>query len=130
MNDLFIKAVRAKLRFQVKGSGNISVEDLWDLGLERLDALAIAYNKELKDSEGESFIKPKGNKNTELTLQFKIVKFVIVTKLAEAEAKKVAKDKAEKRAQILELMKKKELSTLESKTLEELEKELVLLDAQ
>ena len=130
MNDLFIKAVRAKLRFQVKGSGNISVEDLWDLGLERLDALAIAYNKELKDSEGESFIKPKGNKNTELTLQFEIVKFVIVTKLAEAEAKKVAKDKAEKRAQILELMKKKELSTLESKTLEELEKELVLLDAQ
>jgi len=127
MEGNFIKASKLKLRFK-SGTGNVSVEDLWDLDLKIVDKIAIALKKELGENETDSFIKPKtSDKTTEL--RFDIAKYIIETRLAEQEAAKVRAEKAAKRAQIKELMAKKQLDSLESKSLEDLQKELDALEA-
>ena len=125
MNN-FEKATRLRLRFETS-RGNLNVEDLWRLPLAELDKLAIALNKQLKESSEESFIKAKSKDNKLLELRFDIVKHIIETLLSEDEEKKKAADKRAKREQLLELIAKKKNQELEGKSLEELEAELTKL---
>lgn len=126
MNN-FEKATRLRLRFETS-RGNLNVEDLWRLPLAELDKLAIALNKQLKESSEESFIKAKSKDNKLLELRFDIVKYIIETLLSEDEEKKKAADKRAKREQLLELIAKKKNQELEGKSLEELEAELTKLE--
>lgn len=126
MNN-FEKATRLRLRFETS-RGNLNVEDLWRLPLAELDKLAIALNKQLKESSEESFIKAKSKDNKLLELRFDIVKHIIETLLSEDEEKKKAADKRAKREQLLELIAKKKNQELEGKSLEELEAELIKLE--
>lgn len=127
--NIFEAASRKKLRFSGLGTkGTMSTEDLWELKLEDLDTLARSYNRAIKDLDEESFITKRSTVNIELTLRFEIVKHIITVKLEEAEKKKLAKERAEKRAQLIELIGKKELTALESKSIEELRGELAQLD--
>ena len=126
MNN-FEKATRLRLRFETS-RGNLNVEDLWKLPLVELDKLAIALNKQLKESSEESFIKAKSKDNKLLELRFDIVKHIIETLLSEDEEKKKAADKRAKREQLLELIAKKKNQELEGKSLEELEAELTKLE--
>lgn len=126
MNN-FEKATRLRLRFETS-RGNLNVEDLWRLPLAELDKLAIALNKQLKESSEESFIKAKSKDNKLLELCFDIVKHIIETLLSEDEEKKKAADKRAKREQLLELIAKKKNQELEGKSLEELEAELTKLE--
>lgn len=126
MNN-FEKATRLRLRFETS-RGNLNVEDLWRLPLAELDKLAIALNKQLKESSEESFIKAKSKDNKLLELRFDIVKHIIETLLSEDEEKKKAVDKRAKREQLLELIAKKKNQELEGKSLEELEAELTKLE--
>jgi uncharacterized protein YabN with tetrapyrrole methylase and pyrophosphatase domain len=126
MNN-FEKATRLRLRFETS-RGNLNVEDLWRLPLAELDKLAIALNKQLKESSEESFIKAKSKDNKLLELRFDIVKHIIETLLSEDEEKKKAADKRAKREQLLELIAKKKNQELEEKSLEELEAELTKLE--
>ena len=126
MNN-FEKATRLRLRFETS-RGNLNVEDLWRLPLAELDKLAIALNKQLKESSEESFIKAKSKDNKLLGLRFDIVKHIIETLLSEDEEKKKAADKRAKREQLLELIAKKKNQELEGKSLEELEAELTKLE--
>lgn len=126
MNN-FEKATRLRLRFETS-RGNLNVEDLWRLPLAELDKLAIALNKQLKESSEESFIKAKSKDNKLLELRFDIVKHIIETLLSEDEEKKKAADKRAKREQLLELIAKKKNQELEGKSLEELETELTKLE--
>lgn len=126
MNN-FEKATRLRLRFETS-RGNLNVEDLWRLSLAELDKLAIALNKQLKESSEESFIKAKSKDNKLLELRFDIVKHIIETLLSEDEEKKKAADKRAKREQLLELIAKKKNQELEGKSLEELEAELTKLE--
>ena len=126
MNN-FEKATRFRLRFETS-RGNLNVEDLWRLPLAELDKLAIALNKQLKESSEESFIKAKSKDNKLLELRFDIVKHIIETLLSEDEEKKKAADKRAKREQLLELIAKKKNQELEGKSLEELEAELTKLE--
>jgi hypothetical protein len=119
---MFEQASRLKLRFKVT-NGVLATEDLWDLSLDSLDLLAKSLNKQVKDASEESFIKTKTKASKELELKFEIVKYIINVKLAEKEAKAIAIEKAQKKEQIRELIAKKELSSMESKSLEELQKE-------
>lgn len=99
--ETFEKAVRSKLRFE-STKGQMSVEDLWDLSLTSLDAMAVATNRKLKDAEETvSFITNTPRKNSELELKMEILKRVIEVKVAEQEA---SKTKAQ-RSQELELLK-------------------------
>lgn len=109
---MFEKASRIKLRYSTN-RGVLSVEDLWDLSLEQLDPIAINLNKRLKESQTESFIKTRTKDTTELELKFNIVKHIIDVKLQEQEERTVAA--------------KKQDAELESKSYEELAKELEAL---
>lgn len=124
---MFEKASRMKLRYQTN-RGVISVEDLWDLSLESLDAIAINLNKKLKESQTESFIKTKTKDTTELELKFNIVKHIIDVKLSEAEARKSAAEKRAKKQKLMDLIAKKQDAELEGKSVDELMKELAALE--
>ena len=128
--SIFEKASRAKLRFAVF-QGIMNTEDLWGLKLEDLDKIAVALRKQVKESEEESFIKTTNSKSlvvVETELKFEIVKHIIGVKLEEKEARALAAEKKAKRAQLIELIGKKELTKLESKSIEDLKKELAELD--
>lgn len=104
---------------------NVNKDELWDLSLEQLDPIAINLNKRLKESQTESFIKTRTKDTTEL--KFNIVKHIIDVKLQEQEERIVAAEKKAKRQKILDLMAKKQDAELESKSYEELAKELEAL---
>jgi len=128
--SIFEKASRIKLRFAVT-KGLLNTEDLWDLSLEDLDKMAVSLRKEVKNSEEESFITPTPNKSRIIDLvelRFEIVKHIITVKLAEKEAKALAAEKRAKRAQLIELIGKKELSALENQSVEDLKRQLSELD--
>lgn len=125
--NIFEQASRKRLRFN-SAKGTLSVEDLWELSLESLDTIGRAVNKQIKDSDEESFIIKKTPANTTLHLQLDIIKRVIEVKQEEADKKKLAKERAEKRAQLLDLIGKKEISALEGKSIDELKAELAGLD--
>lgn len=125
--NIFEQASRKKLSFKM-ANGVIKTEDLWDLSLESLDKMAIVINKEIKNSDEGSFLAKKTSANTTLNLQFELIIHVITVKQEEQEKKKLAKERAEKRAQLMDLIGKKELTALESKSVEELRAELAQLD--
>ena len=119
---LFEKATRKKLRFSTS-VGKITVEDLWDLSLERLDKIAQELHALVRNGETVSFIDAP---NTSASfkkdkLKFDVVKRIIEVRLEDKqEAEKVAAEKA-KRKRIMHLIDKKKEKALEEKSLEELE---------
>jgi hypothetical protein len=127
--NIFEAASRKKLTFKV-ANGVVKTEDLWDLSLETLDKAALALNKEIKNSDEGTFLAKRTPANTTLTLQFDIVLHIIEVKQEEQEKKKLAKERAEKRAQLKELIGKKIRNAQEEKSIDELERELALLDEE
>lgn len=126
MSEMFEKAARLKLRFE-SPMGLLSVEDLWELPLTstgkkaNLDDLAIHLNKEMKESDGTSFVKKTTRStNSNTKLKFDIVLRVIEVKQAEAEAAEKKRENAERKQKLLELIAKKQDAALEGKSLEEL----------
>lgn len=127
--NIFEEASRKQLRFSV-ANGTINTEDLWELSLEKLDTIAKKLNKELKDMDEESFITTRTKENTIVNLRFDVVRHIITVKLTENEKKKAAKERAEKRAQLKELIEKKVRNAQEEKSIDELERELAELDSE
>jgi len=123
MDNLFELASRKQFRYSLN-KGTINTEDLWELSLETLDKLAKSLNKELKESEEESFIKTRTVANKTLEAKFEVVKHVINVRLAENEEKAEKAKKQAKKDQLLELIGRKELQSLENKSIEELTAEL------
>jgi hypothetical protein len=128
-NALFLTASRSKFRFYSQ-LGNLSVEDLWDLPLTsakgaNLDEIARALHKQLKESDSDiSFVKPASLTKTkveELQARFDVVKAVIDVKVAERDANLAAKDKAEKKQRLMEIISKKKDAELEGKSVEDLQ---------
>lgn len=125
---MFEKAARLKLRFP-SSVGNLTIEDLWDLPLKSrgvsLDKLAIALNKEVKESGEESFVDKKSTASTALTLKFDIVKHVIDVKLAEAEAAKTRAEAKARNEKIVAIIAEKQDEGLRDLSVEELQKLVV-----
>ena len=117
---MFEKASRLKLRFNVKG--NVTVEDLWDLDTKTLNTLFQTLNRELKGSEEESLLETKTTANTTLSLKIDIVKYIVATKLTEAEAAKNSKAKAVRKQELLEALANNEKDELAGKTSDEIRK--------
>lgn len=121
--DLFKKASRKKLRISTP-KGNLSVEQLWDLNLTELDALAVSLQDAVEKSSNRSFLSEKSSEDVEAKLRFDIVLDVLQTKLADQET---AAKRAETRAQnqrIAEIIARKEDESLESLSIEELKAKL------
>jgi len=131
MADLFKLATKEKYRFNTS-KGRLSVEDLWDLSLEDLDALYKDLRKEQEKDSGESLLSNTSltRKQKALNNSIEIIKVIVSDKL---EAKERAAKAAERRAQnqrILEIMADKQDAALKEKSLEELQAMLETKDCE
>lgn len=125
----FEKATRLKLRFSTS-QGQLSTEDLFDLDLKALDMIAKRVNTELRNEGEESFIPTKTSKVcTNNTLRLEILKFVIADKVQEQDARKARAEKTATLARLRELASVKQNEQFASKSLEEINKQILELEA-
>jgi hypothetical protein len=122
--NIFEAASRNKVRF-ASDRGELTTEQLWDLNLTSLDKVARDVNKELKSVTEDSFIATKVDaRKAPLELKLEIVKFVIDEKLAEAEARKTAAEKALKKKVLEEALANRQNEKINSMSEEDLKKAL------
>lgn len=124
--NVFEMATRLKFRFPFRGM--ISVEDLWDLTVEQLDAVYKALNKDVKQSQEESLLSAPRVGNADLNAKIEIVKYIFQVKQEEEAERRAAADNAIKRRRILEVLAKKQDNALENMTEEQLQAALAELD--
>lgn len=125
-NTLFITASRKKFRFET-AKGLLSAEDLWDLNLNSLDAIAVALDDKIQKLGRKSFVAKRAASTSDLNDQLEILKFVIGTKIAEDEQKKVKADKESQKAFLNTLLEKKKTEQMEGLSVEEIQKQLASL---
>lgn len=125
MENMFERATRGKVRYETP-KGYLSVEDLWDLPLTsrtnkaNLDDIARGLNKQLKETDEESFVVKRRSENEEVRLKFDIVKYIIDVRLQEnEEADKKAAIK-QKKERLLTIIAQKEDEQLLGTSLDEL----------
>jgi hypothetical protein len=119
----FKLASQQKLRVQT-GRGLLSIEQLWDLPLEELDALAVSLEAEHKQSGKKSFLVKTSVKDKTAKLRFDVVLDILNTKVDEAQALSDAKEIKEHNNKILNLIADKKDESLKGKSIKELEKML------
>lgn len=132
--NLFEIATRKALRFpSIKGE--LSTEQLWQLPLTSkvgvdLDTLAKGINKELKDTEEESFVATNTNpRRGDLQVKLDILKHIIAVKQADLAAATKRQTTAMERQKLQELLAKKNDQALEGLSAEEIQAKLDALDA-
>ena len=127
INELFIVASRQKFRFPFKGVA--TVEDLWDLGVRDLDTIFKVLNSQKKQAQEESLLSTKSKEDAVLEAKIEIVKYIVATKLEEAEQKRIRAEQREKKNRIAEILADKQDEELRGKSVEELQKMLGELDS-
>lgn len=125
-NVMFEKAARKKLRIE-SHVGRITVEDLFDLSLQNLDKIAIAYQKKT-EQQTVSFITDKKTPDSEDALAFAIVKRIIDIKIEERDKRLAEQQNRLRREQILNALDAKKSESLQNMSVEELQKELASLN--
>lgn len=128
MEQLFETATREKYRFD-SVRGPLSVEEVWDLPLTSknnvdLDTIAKGLNKQLKESEEESFVTPSSGKNKTVQGKLEVVKFIIKTKIEENEAKRTAADKLARKKVLMEALEQKQNQEILQMSPEQIKAEL------
>ena len=118
--NLFEAAARGKFRFPFHG--NISCEDLWDLSVENLDLVYQTLEAQAEQQPKKSLLSSSSKTNLILAQKIEIVKHIVSTKLAEAEARKQAAADKEHRQKIMALIEQKNDEELRSLPVEELKK--------
>lgn len=116
----FKLASQQKLRFQTN-KGLLSTEQLWDLSLEDLDALAVSLETEHKQSAKKSFIVKTTLKDKTAKLRFDVVLDVLNTKVVEEEAATEAMEIKEHNKKIISLIAEKQDESLKGKSIKQLE---------
>jgi hypothetical protein len=130
-SSIMERANRIKLRFATS-KGNLTTEDLWDLSLPSLDAIAKGVNKELKNEEEESFIPDTTPRpaSTHNALRLEILKHVIVTKSEEMKAAELRATKRATLARLKELAANKADEAFNSLSREEIAAQIAALEAE
>lgn len=120
--DIYKEALRLGLRF-LTTKGSLTTEQLWQLTQTDLtNSIRNAKKTLKKDNDDElGFLDIDTKVNTEDQLRFDILKDVYLTKKAENEAARTAKDKKEFEQKILGLIAEKKEGELAGKSIEELE---------
>lgn len=132
--NIFVLASRGGFTYPT-ARGPMNTEQLWQMPLTSknmfdLDNTARAINTELKGMTEESFVNTKPNPAAkELAIKLEVVKFIIGTKQAEAEARVAAQARAAEREQLLRLKDVKKAAALESLSEEEIDKRLAQLES-
>lgn len=118
MDNIFEKATKGKIRFEYKGL--LSVEDLWDLGVEELDLIFKKLCIENKQVSEESLLEVKTTENTLLSTKVKIIRHIVQYKLDLSQKQLDRKEKAEKKEKIMSILASKQDNALEGMSEEEL----------
>ena len=120
MTDLFLKAVKSKLRFQTS-KGSLNVEQLFDLGQTELDNLYLSLEEQKPVSKG--LLGRKGSKVIEHKLS--VVKAVFDSIKEDQELQDERAENKRKKAVYLEAIEKKEVEEMiDGKSSKQLKKEL------
>lgn len=126
MNNVFEKASRAKIRFAT-ARGNLSVEQLWDLPLDKGEVNLYNLAQDLltqvadKPAEKLSFFSKAIAVDETAELKFEIVKHIVTVRVAEAEAQQTEAIKRTQRAELDALIAAKKAEAKQNLSLEELE---------
>ena len=118
--DNFKLASQQKLRFQTS-KGPLSTEQLWDLSLNDLDALAVSLEEESTKAGRKSFLVRSSAKDKTAKLKFDIVIDILSTKVEDANAASEAQEIREHNKKIVNLISEKKEETLKGKSIAELE---------
>ena len=118
MEKMFEFALKNKVRFPYKGL--VSVEDLFDLSVRDLDSIFKTLNAQVKKSQEESLLATKTKEDETLAIQIEIVKYIVKTKLDEAETAKQSKELKEKKQKLMEMIAEKEDESLRNMSVDEL----------
>lgn len=120
--NLFEIATRNRYRFNYKGV--MTVEDLWSLRVEDLDAIFKALNRQKKTADEDSLLAAKSAEDQDLANKIDIVRYIVSVKLAEAADRVSAAEKKAQRDKIMEIVAKKKDKALEDMGIEDLMKKL------
>lgn len=120
--NLFEIATRNRYRFNYKGV--MTVEDLWSLRVEDLDAIFKMLNRQKKTADEDSLLATKSAEDQDLANKIDIVRYIVSVKLAEATERVSAAEKKAQRDKILEIVAKKKDKALEDMGIEDLMKKL------
>lgn len=112
--------IRNRTRFTT-AKGNLSLEQLWDLSIDELDALAVSLQEAYDNSNSKkSFIYKKTAKDKTLKAQLDVVLDILQTKMEEAEEAKVKAERKANNKKIMAIIADKQDEALKSKSLKEL----------
>lgn len=117
-NNIFEVATREKFRFQFNGL--VSVEDLWDLTVEKLDSVFKTLNSQVKKVNEESLLGKRTSEDDVLDTKIEIVKYIVQVKLAEENTRLKAKAKREQKQKIMGILSEKQDADLHNKSADEL----------
>lgn len=120
--NLFEIATRNRYRFNYKGV--MTVEDLWSLRVEDLDAIFKMLNRQKKTADEDSLLATKSAEDQDLANKIDIVRYIVSVKLAEAAERVPAAEKKAQRDKIMEIVAKKKDKALEDMGIEDLMKKL------
>lgn len=120
--NLFEIATRNRYRFNYKGV--MTVEDLWSLRVEDLDAIFKMLNRQKKTADEDSLLATKSAENQDLANKIDIVRYIVSVKLAEAAERVSAAEKKAQRDKIMEIVAKKKDKALEDMGIDDLMKKL------
>lgn len=124
--NLFEIATRNRYRFNYKGV--MTVEDLWSLRVEDLDAIFKMLNRQKKTADEDSLLATKSAEDQDLANKIDIVRYIVSVKLAEAAERVSAAEKKAQRDRIMEIVAKKKDKALEDMGIDDLMKKLKELD--
>lgn len=124
--NLFEIATRNRYRFNYKGV--MTVEDLWSLRVEDLDAIFKMLNRQKKTADEDSLLATKSAEDQDLANKIDIVRYIVSVKLAEAAERVSAAEKKTQRDKIMEIVAKKKDKALEDMGIDDLMKKLKELD--
>lgn len=126
--NYFEIATRNKYRFKAT-NGNVSVEDLWALTPNQLNEIAKDLHREISENS-VSFLSEEPKVNTETANKLEVVKHIITVKLAEKKARDQARERAERKQQILKLLEERNTQALGAMSEDQLRQELAALSTQ
>ena len=117
---MYKEASKQKLRIQTS-KGLLTVEQLWDLSITDLDAVAVELQEQYKESGKKSFLVTKSSKDKVLKLKFDIVLDVLTTKVEAAATLSEAKEIKDHNNKILKMIAEKNDESLAGKSVKQLE---------
>lgn len=124
--NIFEFATRRKLRFVF--NGNLTVEDLWDLNEEKLDAIYRDLTKQKKQTDEESLLSAKTSEDQTLETAIAIVKHIFNVKKEEKQERANAKARREEKAKLMEILASKQDEELRNKSADEIRAMIEALD--